>query len=156
MFYHTSPGEIKEIYNSKLFGYGLFFAATPYFMDCSSDKSYIYSIDSSKIKILNLDVMQCRIAVEDEPVCQAFAKKWDLSLEDAANLISEDTPASDLLDCSEVGDASWEAQGAALKIAVAHGYDAVGGYDEQGYYLLVDARRVQMTLVEDEDEENED
>lgn len=152
MFYHTSPGEIKEIYNSELFGYGLFFAAKPYFMDCS-DKSYIYSIDSSKVKILNLDVMQCRIAMEDEAVCQAFAERWGLSLEDAANLISEETPAADLLDCSKAGEASWEAQGAALKIAVNNGYDAVGGYDEQGYYLLADARRVQMTLVEDEEDE---
>lgn len=155
MFYHTSPGEIKEIYNSELFGYGLFFAAKPYFMDCS-DKSYIYSIDESKLKVLNLESMQYKIIVEDESVCQAFAERWGLSLEDAANLISEDAPAFDLLDCSEAGNASWEAQGAALKIAVAHGYDAVGGYDEQGYYLLVDARRVQMTLVEDEDEEDEE
>lgn len=154
MYYHTSPGEIKEIYESELFGYGLFFAAKPYFMDCS-DKSYVYSIDSSKLKILNLDVMQVRIAVEDEPVCQAFAERWGLSLEDAANLISEDTPAIDLLDCSVAGEAGWEAQGAALKIAVAHGYDAVGGYDEQGYYLLADARRVLMTLVEEEEEDED-
>lgn len=151
MYYHTSPSEIKEIYESELFGYGLFFAAKPYFMSAESD--YIYSIDESKLKVLNLKSMQYRIIVEDEPVCQAFAERWGLSLEDAANLISEETPAADLLDCSKAGEASWEAQGAALKIAVNNGYDAVGGYDEQGYYLLVDARRVQMTLVEDEEDE---
>jgi hypothetical protein len=155
MYYHTSPKEITEIYKSELFGYGLFFAASPYYMGCS-DKSYIYAIDDSKLRILELSTMQCRIALQEEPACQAFAEKWGLSLDDAADLIAEDKAAYEFFSGYDAGDASWEAQGAALEIAVANGYDAVSGVDEQGQYLLVDARRVQMTLVEEEEEEEEE
>ena len=137
MIFHTSPKEIENVYESELFGYGLFFAGTP-----SHHGEFVYELNEEKIKIASKFELSHSLEIEyDESIISDFAKRWEISEDDAFDVIFEDTSSYDLFEDGETAaQVGWEAQGALLKLALSAGFDGVETDDEYGTSYIVDVR----------------
>jgi hypothetical protein len=128
--YHSSPVEIKEI-TSGLYGTGLFFGSSS---DCGFGP-FVYEIEDVKsCTATHLRYEFC----DNEPEVVAFAKKWNISLEVAFDIVTGKESEYNHIDCCVAGEAGWEAQGIALVLAMRAGYEAVELEDENGTVWLVD------------------
>lgn len=134
--YHSSPVEIKEITNG-LFGSGLFFGSS----DCCGWGSFVYEIeDSADIKVCTTTHLYREINETEEPEVVAFAKKWEIDVETAFDIITERKSSINIIneiDSRCDGEAGWEAQKIALILAMKLGFDAVKLFDENGTVWLV-------------------
>lgn len=134
-----------------LFGTGLFFSANHYSMTMTGETIF-YVINKDNYNIVRLKSLSYKVDY-NEPELEKYAKRWNISIEDAFEIVIEDN--QDLIyelqsekgwDGEDTANISWSAQGTGLKIALNHGYDGVEGLDEQGTYYLMGMKNIDMAM----------
>lgn len=139
MIYHVSPCEIKEITESGLFGHGLFFAS----YECK-DGQFTYALELSELKVISAKSLCYKIDLTADADVKAFAKKFGLDIDTAADAICEDDVCLyDFLSPDDACDAGFEIQRLALVLAEKLGFDAVELEDENGGVWLVNGYTAQ-------------
>ena len=118
---HTSHEEISKINNSGIFGECLFFSVNEYFMTNRTHVTYELELDESKI----IDVS----CLDDDETIERIAQYFDISNEDAAEILTGEKSVFDLTDDYE---ADWWVQGVRGECAKKMGFDACADIDEQG------------------------
>ena len=139
MIYHLSPVEIKEITDTGLFGHGLFFANR----ECKDGK-FAYALELDELKVISAKSLCYHIDETEDPEVRAFAKKFGLDIDTAADAICEGNVCLyDLLSPDDACYAGFEIQRLALVLAEKLGFDAVELEDENGGVWLVNGHVAQ-------------
>lgn len=139
MIYHVSPVEIREITDTGLFGHGLFFASR----ECKEGK-FTYSLDLSELKTISAKSLCYHIDETEDPEVIAFAKRYGLDIDIAADAICEgNVNLYDFLNPDDACYAGFEIQRLALVLAEKLGFDAVELEDENGGVWLVNGHVAQ-------------
>jgi len=133
MIYHVSPVEIREITENGLFGHGLFFASR----ECKEGK-FAYALELDELKTISAKSLCYKIDLTADADVKAFAEKYSLDLDTAADAICEgDVCLYDFLSADDACEAGFEIQRLALVLAEKLGFDAVELEDENGGVWLV-------------------
>jgi hypothetical protein len=139
MIYHVSPIEIREITEDGLFGHGLFFASR----ECKEGK-FTYSLELSELKVISAKSLCYHIDESMDEDVKAFAKKFGLDIDTAADAICEGgVDLYDFLSPDDACYAGFEIQRLALVLAEKLGFDAVELEDENGGVWLVNGYTAQ-------------
>lgn len=133
MIYHVSPIKIEEITEDGLFGHGLFFASR----ECKEGK-FAYALNLDELKVIRAGSLCYHIDETEDPEVRAFAEKFKLDLDVAADAICEgNVNLYDFLNPDDACYAGFEIQRLALVLAEKLGFDAVELFDENGTVWLV-------------------
>jgi hypothetical protein len=139
MIYHVSPCEIKEITEDGLFGHGLFFASH----ECKEGK-FAYALNLDELKTISAKSLCYHIDETEDPEVRAFAEKYGLDIDIAADAICEGNVCLyDFLSPDKACYAGFEIQRLALVLAEKLGFDAVELEDENGGVWLVNGYTAQ-------------
>ena len=139
MIYHVSPVEIREITEDGLFGHGLFFASR----ECKEGK-FTYALELDELKVISAKSLCYHIDETEDPEVIAFAEKYGLDINIAADAICEGNVCLyDFLNPEDACFAGFEIQRLALVLAEKLGFDAVELEDENGGVWLVNGHVAQ-------------
>lgn len=132
--YHVSPVQIKQITDDGLFGSGLFFGSSS---NCGHG-SFVYEIENIEdIKTCTATHLRYEFC-DSEPEVVAFAKKWEIDIETAFDIITGKESEHNHIGVCGAWEAGWEAQKIALILAMRAGYEGVHLFDENGTVCLID------------------
>lgn len=142
--FHTSPGEIKEIYNSEYFGDCLFFSSSEYVMT-QAKTVYIYSYEIDEEKIIDTSDLY------DKEIIDHIADVLEIDAENAERVLDGRDTA---FDHGGDGEDDWWIQGQQGECAKKMGYEAVQSRDEQGAVYIVPMtgklERMKLEKIEDQ------
>jgi len=155
--WHTSPNEIKEIYNSLLFDDCLFFSSEPYVMT-SSNIVFYYTLKLSDDEVIEREqfyFLSCQELEKIAPVLNEIKNLLNCTADEAHDYLIKDPDYWSLFkDAEEASEKSWRMQALCGKAACLLGYKACQDKDEQGSVYIVPMTGRLKALTLEKIEEN--
>lgn len=140
--YHCSPVEISAPHSKGLYGEFVFFACSP---SGPGLATIVYAIDADELELIDASRLFTHTdAAKLDRLVADFARKYSVTVDDAEDLISEQTSWNskrfeDRSDIAEsFADVDWDTQRFTARAAKVLGYDGVNVIDENGGVTMID------------------